>query len=294
MRDTPSQSRTILFTLCLAILTAVFASPASALMVDLSPSYLAEHSDAIATGTITSVETRWDDAGTGIETVVSVSVGETLAGSLPDDPVLVVPGGTVDGITQWVEDVPAFLPGENVGLFLKELPDGTYQPVGLSQGVVPLAGGSAAKAGATGLLTPEEFADRVDAAQQGDAGVMWTTATPVPPPVGAAEVSLDAVTPATASAGTGTEVIITGTGFGTKASGRLRRCRVLLHRKRQHALLDLCYRLPPGRGVADRQPKRDCLLDRHRDRLQGPDRDCLAGADILGIGKQRAGLRAPR
>jgi len=218
MRDTPSQSRTILFTLCLAILTAVFASPASALMVDLSPSYLAEHSDAIATGTITSVETRWDDAGTGIETVVSVSVGETLAGSLPDDPVLVVPGGTVDGITQWVEDVPAFLPGENVGLFLKELPDGTYQPVGLSQGVVPLAGGSAAKAGATGLLTPEEFADRVDAAQQGDAGVMWTTATPVPPPVGAAEVSLDAVTPATASAGTGTEVIITGTGFGTKAS----------------------------------------------------------------------------
>ncbi len=218
MRATSPQSRVIFFTLCLVILTVTFASPASALMVDLSPSYLAEHSDAIATGTITSVESQWNEAGTGIETVVSVSVGETLAGGLPENPVLVVPGGTVDGITQWVEDVPVFFPGENVGLFLRERPDGSYQPVGLSQGVVPLTGASAAKAGEAGLLTAEEFADRVDAALQGDAGVLWTTATSVPGPVGIAEVSLDAVAPTTASAGTGTEVTITGAGFGTKAS----------------------------------------------------------------------------
>ena len=218
MRDTPPQSRATLFTLCLVILTVTLASPASALMVDLSPSYLAEHSDAIAAGTITSVESRWNEAGTGIETVVSFSVGETLAGRLPEYPILVVPGGTVDGITQWVEDVPAFFPGENVGLFLRERPDGSYQPVGLSQGIVPLAGASVAKAGAAGLLTPDEFADRVDAALQGDAGVLWTTATPVPAPVGTAEVSLGTVASTGASAGTGTEVIITGTGFGTKAS----------------------------------------------------------------------------
>jgi PKD repeat protein len=207
-----------LFTLCLAILAVTLASPAAALMVELPPSYLAEQSDGIATGTITSVESRWDEGGTGIETVVAVSVGETLAGGLPEDAVIVVPGGTVDGITQWVEDVPVFFPGENVGLFLKERPDGTYLPVGLSQGVVPLAGAAVAKAGAAGLLTPDEFAERVDAALHGDASVMWTTATSVPAPVGTAEVSLGAVASTGASAGTGTEVIITGTGFGTKVS----------------------------------------------------------------------------
>ncbi|MDD3951619.1 MAG: PKD domain-containing protein [Desulfobacterales bacterium] len=187
-------------------------------MVDLSPSYLAGQSDAIATGTITSVESRWDEAGTGIETVVSFSVGETLAGGLPENSVLVVPGGTVDGITLWVEDVPVFSPGENVGLFLKQSPDGFYLPVGLLQGVVPLAGEPAAKAGAAGLLTPEEFGERVDAAMQGDTGIAWTTATSVPAPVGVAEVSLSAIAPTTASAGTGTAVTITGSGFGTKAS----------------------------------------------------------------------------
>jgi PKD repeat protein len=218
MRGTPPQSRAILFTLCLAILTITLVSPAAALMVELSPSYLAGHSDAIATGTITSVENRWNDAGTEIETVVSFSVDETLAGELPQDPVLIAPGGSVNGITYWVEDVPVFSPGENVGLFLKQSPDGSYLPVGLSQGVVPLAGESAAKAGAAGLLTPEEFGERVDAAMQGDASIAWTTATSVPAPVGAAAVSLGDIAPTTASAGTGTEVTITGTGFGTKAS----------------------------------------------------------------------------
>ena len=217
MRDTPLHRRVAYYILCLSVLTVTLAPPAAALMVDLSPSYLAGQSDAIATGTITSVESRWDEAGTGIETVVSFTVGETLAGGLPENSVLVVPGGTVDGITLWVEDVPVFSPGENVGLFLKQSPDGFYLPVGLSQGVVPLAGEPTAKAGAAGLLTPEEFAERVDAALQGDAGITWATGTAAPAPVGTAEVSLDAVAPTTASAGTGTTVTITGTGFGTKA-----------------------------------------------------------------------------
>ncbi|WP_292382936.1 PKD domain-containing protein [Methanoculleus sp. UBA430] len=218
MRDASPQCRIALFILCFSLLTATFASPASALMVELAPSYLAEQSDAIATGTVTSVESRWDGTGMAIETVVSFSVDRTLAGQLQNDTVLVVPGGTVDGITQWVEDVPIFFPGENVGLFLRERPDGSYQPVGLSQGVVPLAGTSAAKAREAGLLTPDEFADRVDAALQGDADVLWTTTTSMPAPVGTTAVSIDAVAPTTTSAGTGTEVTITGTGFGTKAS----------------------------------------------------------------------------
>ncbi|MDV2481379.1 PKD domain-containing protein [Methanoculleus sp. Wushi-C6] len=218
MSDISTGCRVALFTLCLGLFTGMLAFPAAALMVDLSPSYLAEHSDAIATGTITSVESRWDEAGTGIETVVSFSVGETLAGGLPEDPVLVLPGGTVDRITLWVEDVPVFFPGETVGLFLKERPDGSYLPVGLSQGVVPLADGSGAKDRAAGLLTAEEFGGRVDAALQGDAGISWTTATSVPAPVGTAAISSGAVAPTSASAGTGTELTITGTGFGAKAS----------------------------------------------------------------------------
>ncbi|MCK9307403.1 MAG: IPT/TIG domain-containing protein, partial [Methanoculleus sp.] len=218
MRDTPLHRRVAYYILCLSVLTVTLAPPAAALMVDLSPSYLAGQSDAIATGTITSVESRWDEAGTGIETVVSFTVGETLAGGLPENSVLVVPGGTVDGITLWVEDVPVFSPGENVGLFLKQSPDGFYLPVGLSQGVVPLAGEPTAKAGAAGLLTPEEFGERVDAVMQGDASIAWTTATSVPAPIGTAAVSLNAITPTTASAGTGTAVTITGSGFGTKAS----------------------------------------------------------------------------
>jgi len=221
MRDIHPCCRTAFLALCLFVLTIILISPATALMAGLSPSYIAEQSDAIAIGTITSVESRWNDAGTEIETVVAFSVDETLAGELSQNPILIVPGGTVDGMTYWVEDVPVFFPGENVGLFLKQLPGGEYRTVGLSQGVVPLADQSTERSVVSSSLTPEQFSERVHSLLQGETIAVWTTDQVIPGPFGTAEITGTNVVPMAVEgvpAGTGTAVWIPGPGFGTKAS----------------------------------------------------------------------------
>jgi PKD repeat protein len=198
--------------------------PATALMVDLPSTDLVSASDSVVIGTIDSVESRWNEDKSGILTLVSFTVLEIIAGELSAPQVMVFEGGTVGEITQTVTHVPIFFPGEEVGLFLKQQPDGSYQTVGLSQGVVHFYKHSVTTkrspidAEEMGVVTQDFFKEAVNAVLDGDETATWIIQPAFPEPIGTAEMTIDSLSPTTASAGTRTAITITGSGFGTKAS----------------------------------------------------------------------------
>jgi hypothetical protein len=89
--------------------------------------------------------------GTGrmIFTTVDVEVASFIKGSGGSIVSLTIPGGTVDGVSAWIPDLPTFTQGENVLLFLREGYDRVGDPaVGVNQGVFrivadPATGGEA-------------------------------------------------------------------------------------------------------------------------------------------------------
>jgi hypothetical protein len=85
----------------------IISSPVAALMVDVPFTELVSGADSIVIGTVTSVESRWNEDQTLIRTYASVSVERYVAGAPVDTTItIVVDGGTVDGMTLWVSDTP--------------------------------------------------------------------------------------------------------------------------------------------------------------------------------------------
>ncbi|MFO8192645.1 MAG: hypothetical protein R6U08_07765, partial [Bacillota bacterium] len=113
--------------LFLAALLIIFvliagAGEAQALMIRLDLDKLTETSDAIAYGTVTGAHSQWDEGQKNISTTVTFSIEKGLKGSRKGETVtIIVPGGEVDGISQYVSDTPSFKPGEEAVLFLQEL-----------------------------------------------------------------------------------------------------------------------------------------------------------------------------
>jgi hypothetical protein len=87
----------------------------------------------------TTIETQWatGDRG-GIERRAWLSVHQTVRGKAPDTIEIILPGGTMGEISQWVEDVPKLELDRPYLLFL-----GTHNerllPIGGEQGAIPLA-----------------------------------------------------------------------------------------------------------------------------------------------------------
>src|SRR5262249_30612122 len=118
----------------LALLLLLLALPALATtLLAMDVGALARASRCVVRARVGSVSALRSDAGR-ITTVVELERLETWVG--PDAPALrmLVPGGVVGGIGQRVEGAPAFVPGQEVVLFLAAH-GAAYQPVGLGQGV---------------------------------------------------------------------------------------------------------------------------------------------------------------
>jgi hypothetical protein len=188
-------------------------------MVEVPFTEIIAEADSVVIGSIDSVESRWNDDRTLIQTFATVSVEQNVAKAPVGSTItLVIDGGTVDGITLWVDDTPVLLPGEQIGVALRSQDSGLYAPYGLSQGIWTLADAPEDPDMAiqsAGGLSAEQF---IEAVRMAEEGIDPCFKSEVAAPIGDAEFSLGALSPATASAGTHETVTINGSGFGTKAS----------------------------------------------------------------------------
>ncbi len=100
----------------------LWATAALALVEKMDTPQLANRASRILIGTVTDKVSRWEAQGEGrvIWTIVTLSIEHQIKGIGPETLTLRVPGGTVDGITEWVSDAPEFEPGERAVLFLQE------------------------------------------------------------------------------------------------------------------------------------------------------------------------------
>ena len=104
----------------------------SAEVEDMSLEDLTSKASTILRGTVSNVESHWNEDQTMIYTSVTISVEGYLKGAtMPKEVIIEVPGGTVGEITLWVSDTPTFEEGQEVILFLREE---YFQIVGWSQG----------------------------------------------------------------------------------------------------------------------------------------------------------------
>ena len=87
--------------------------------------YLSSVADYIIEGTVTGVESRWNEENTGIFTYSDLTVTIYIKGTfLPTNTFqIVTPGGTVGDIAQVIEDQSLFHEGKRVRLYLKKVND---------------------------------------------------------------------------------------------------------------------------------------------------------------------------
>ncbi len=197
--EDPGQNRTVIGRLCVRSLLAGFClalaigsgSAMASTAVELSLDSLVHDSKLILQGKVITTESMWQggsarDAtgpvgpGGRIVTKVQVEVEEVWKQSEGmDEPdiqdrhvvELIIPGGLVDGIGQWVPGAPKLVKGERHILFLGSGPVVSghrfVSPLGLSQGVFRIvtgaeadAGTRAGVAGAPGMDTHTEWVVR--------------------------------------------------------------------------------------------------------------------------------------
>lgn len=195
-----------------ACAAAAFGAPgtAQALLVDMSVEDMTLSAQAVVLADTVSTSARrvMRDGRPTVETVVKLRRDSTLKGEPPADIEIVLPGGEADGLGVWVSDSPVFVPGRRCLVFLDR--DGGL--VGGAQGRLDVAGGMVDGAGQPW----QHVRDRVLFATGRLIGPVLTEPIPAVSAQGvtaAAPVITD-ITPGSASAGTGSRVTITGSGFG--------------------------------------------------------------------------------
>lgn len=120
----------------LAAVACLVTTPTWASQLRVTPQQLCSISDSVVVAYVTDTETRWSVAQSkgGIERVAFLSIQDTVKGSLDTDEV-VLPGGQIGDVRQWVEDVPNLLVNAQYLLFINHV-DGQQRIVGGDQGAV--------------------------------------------------------------------------------------------------------------------------------------------------------------
>jgi hypothetical protein len=112
-------------------LTAV---PSFAQIYAASLEELATTSSAIVVGKATSQRSFWTNDRSQIFTEVTLRVDETVAGDATTETIITIPGGRVGTSVYEVSDMPIFLEGEEVVVFLWQDASGRNLVTGGSQG----------------------------------------------------------------------------------------------------------------------------------------------------------------
>jgi PKD repeat protein len=188
-----------------------------ALTVDQDLATLSERSDDIVLGTVIGVQSCWTADKANIVTTAQVEVDRNVRSRYSGTMSVTVLGGTVEGISQHVEDQPLLVPGTEAYLFVRQNVKWGTTVVGGRQGVMPVRERRVLVDG--GEIGIDDF-DRY--LRNLTCGIFVAVPDPLAPEsVSAADTTtpvIAEVSPATASAGTGTLVTINGSGFGTKQS----------------------------------------------------------------------------
>ena len=209
---------------------SLLCSIGQALMIPQSDTELIRASDQIVYGKIISVNSQWNPLKTHIETTAQVLVADAFKKSdtsvRPGSTVPVtVLGGTVGDVTEWVEDMPVFVPDTDAFVYLSKRNDRKYSVYGLYQGVHTVNND---KLGKPQTIKSSSSASDVEKIKEKIRKTLQGTSTDAASD-GIFDTSSDAsgilysatvtsASPDTASAGTDTVITITGSGFGSKAS----------------------------------------------------------------------------
>lgn len=124
----------------IVLLVAVFltASAQAAVLVAMDLPELVSQSDLIVVGSATKQSSRY--VNKLIVTDVTLAVSSTLKGSTKESVVVTHLGGSVGEVGLNVPGAAAFKLGENVVVFLRRVPSGDWNVVGMSQGIMKISG----------------------------------------------------------------------------------------------------------------------------------------------------------
>ena len=123
--------------LALFLFAVLLSFPAFALQMEKTRPELCSVAHHVVIGEVTDLETRWtSEPGGGIERVVHVSVSDSILGEPADSLEITLPGGEIDGLGHWVEDVPKLMVNGRYLLFLATAMDGSLQVIGGDAGAV--------------------------------------------------------------------------------------------------------------------------------------------------------------
>jgi PKD repeat protein len=202
----------LLLTFCVSI--------SSAIMAPVNLTQLVEGADEICIGTINNVTSQWNDDHSNIITTGTVSIQQDIKGGNSNKITsITVLGGTLEGITQWVEDQPMLISGSYGILFLKKDMKGVNYLYGANQGIISLNKdvSLSEKKNISLFSNSDEITTFIKTIVQKNN----LDKIPLPHNVqqsGSSAIRINSVKPNIASAGTNTEITITGSGFATKAN----------------------------------------------------------------------------
>jgi hypothetical protein len=120
--------------LAAAAVAALAASASASIVLRVTPRELADTANLVAEGRVASVDVRWDDARTCINTYVTLTVDRVLKGTASGSVVIKVPGGRVGDEEVRVEGTAKFERDEQVVVFLWRDVAGDWIVLGEAQG----------------------------------------------------------------------------------------------------------------------------------------------------------------
>ena len=92
---------------------------------------LITESEVIVLGKVEKLSSEWTQNRERIQTHVTVSVDQTIKGTVPGNSItVIIPGGEVDGVGEWYSHSVNFQKDEDVVVFAKKERDGRYQITG--------------------------------------------------------------------------------------------------------------------------------------------------------------------
>jgi len=117
------------------VLLGVVAPAAATVLLEQDVETLGRASETVVHARVIDIASRWNQTRTMIETDVTLDVIRDLRGTSRRHPVIVVPGGWVDGYRQVLDGAPEFDLNEEVVVFVRRDAAGRARVAGLAQGL---------------------------------------------------------------------------------------------------------------------------------------------------------------